>query len=197
MSWPPIWWSRWLSHAETCASPLSIVKRRSKVDRWLTRKDWRSLATPICKRNDVEWLCMQDTICREEIRMWSPRLHSSLPLLVNHLYSRYVCWWFTWSRHVSLHRLRIPDSFGACNKLTASARWVMRSFLSFAFLRPAKAILVPGMYWLSALFGVNGSGYGGSRWRWDLDVVWDRRWTCTVIRPRRGDKGSTTRSRST
>lgn len=30
--------------------------------------------------------------------------------------------------------------------LTASARWVIRSFLSLAFFKPAKAILVPGMY---------------------------------------------------
>lgn len=31
--------------------------------------------------------------------------------------------------------------------LTASARWVISSFLSLAFFKPAKAILVPGMYW--------------------------------------------------
>ena len=33
-------------------------------------------------------------------------------------------------------------------KLTASSRWVIKSFLSFAFLRPAKAIFVPGIYFL-------------------------------------------------
>lgn len=30
----------------------------------------------------------------------------------------------------------------------ALRRWVIRSFLSLAFLRPPKAILVPGMYFL-------------------------------------------------
>jgi hypothetical protein len=32
--------------------------------------------------------------------------------------------------------------------LTALLRYVIRSFLSFSFFKPAKAIFVPGMYWL-------------------------------------------------
>ena len=52
-----------------------------------------------------------------------------------------------WSRgtrqHESIHSLNRP----ARCALTASSRWVIRSFLSLAFLRPANAIFVPGMYW--------------------------------------------------
>lgn len=36
---------------------------------------------------------------------------------------------------------------------TAFLRWVMRSFLSFSFFRPANAILVPGMYWAESMWG--------------------------------------------
>jgi hypothetical protein len=43
----------------------------------------------------------------------------------------------------------------------------MRSFLSFAFLRPAKAILVPGMYWIIStdLIQLSNRKVGGVRLR--------------------------------